>query len=99
MILRAGKFTSMPVRSISSNGPMRKPQASRITASTWLTEARPSWKMRRPSVPLAVRRHGVDHPLRRVGGADDLDQLHQRHRVEVVHAADAVAVLERARDR
>ena len=32
MILRAGKFTSMPVRSISSNGPMRKPQVSRITA-------------------------------------------------------------------
>ena len=54
MILRAGKFTSMPVRSISSNGPMRKPQVSRITASTWLGLALPSCMMRSPSVPIAV---------------------------------------------
>ena len=48
---------------------------------------------------LAQRHHGVDHPLRGVGGADDLDQLHQRHGIEIVHAADAVAMLQRARDR
>jgi hypothetical protein len=27
------KFTSWPIRSINSNGPIRKPPASRITAS------------------------------------------------------------------
>ena len=54
MILRAGKFTSMPVRSISSNGPMRKPQLSRITASICDGVALPSCMMRKPSVPMAV---------------------------------------------
>ena len=54
---------------------------------------------RHARLALAQRHHGVDHPLRGVGGADDLDQLHQRHGVEIVHAADAVAVLQRPRDR
>ena len=113
----------MPVRSISSNGPMRKPQESRITASTWLgagaallvdaqalgadrraaeidQEARRvAHHHRHAGLALAQRHHGVDHPLRGVGGADHLDQLHQRHGIEIVHAADAVAVLQRARDR
>ena len=48
---------------------------------------------------LAQRHHGVGHPWRGVGGADHLDQLHQGHGIEIVHAADALAVLQRARDR
>ena len=102
---------------------MRKPQVSRITASTWaalgaalLEDAQALGADRRAAeidqearrvahhhrharLALAQHGHGGDHPLRGLGGADHLDQLHQRHGIEVVHAADAIAVLQRAGDR
>ncbi len=59
-----GKFTSMPVRSMSSNGPMRKPQQSRITASIWAGVATFSCRIASPSVakarpPKLTRKPGV----------------------------------------
>src|SRR5258706_364588 len=49
---------------------------------------------RNARLALAQRRHGVDHPGGGVGGADHLDELHQGHGIEIVHAADTVAVLQ-----
>ena len=54
---------------------------------------------RHAGLALAERHHRLDHPGGGVGRADHFDQFHQRHGIEVVHAADTVAVLERARDR
>ena len=47
----------------------------------------------------ADRHHGVRHPRRGLEAGDDLDQPHQRHRIEEVHAADALGVLALRRDR
>ena len=48
---------------------------------------------RHARLALAQCHHGIDRGLRGVGGADDLDQFHQRHGIEIVHAADALAML------
>ena len=54
----------MPVRSMSSKGPMRKPPQSRATASIWAGVATPSWRILRPSVvkarpPRLTRKPGL----------------------------------------
>ena len=108
------KPTSMPTRSISSNGPIRKPPPSRQMRSICSCVATRSWSRRSASraerAPAAVDEeagavggedHGLAHrlarragqlhrPVARLVGADHLEQLHQRRRVEEVHAHDVL---------
>ena len=117
----AARLTSIPTRSISSNGPIGKP-ASRIAASTASTDASPASSMPerlererpvdpvddearlvgRPDRGLVPRAEEplrpLDHRRIRLGCDDDLDERHQRRRVEEVKAEDPLAVRRQRRD-
>ena len=117
------RLTSSPIRSISSNGPMRKPPPTLQTRSMAAASATPSPSIRRGSSVkgrarrlarkpgLSLARIGV-RPIRladlggrrqgalgRVGRGDHLDQLHQRRRVEEVHADHPLGVRRLGGDR
>ena len=114
---RWSRLTSRPIRSISSNGPIRKPPPRRTTRSIVAASATPSPSIRSDSREKgrasAVGDEAGACPWRGSGsgpsparprssspalasedalGGDHLDQLHQRRRVEEVHADHALGV-------
>ena len=115
------RLTSRPIRSISSNGPIRKPPPRRTTRSIVAASATPSPSIRSDSSAKGRASRLATKPgvsLARIGvrpiasatsvvaasarseeslGGDHLDQLHQRRRVEEVHADHALGVRARRR--
>ena len=122
--LATSKPTSIPTRSISSNGPMRKPPPSRQMRSicSWRGHAllKQPQRLRRERAAAAVDQEAgavgrddhvacpsprrrcarqLERPVAALLRANHLEQLHQRRRVEEVHADHVLGPRGRARER